>query len=109
MSGLKDTICTLNKFFDKCILKSSHNPQGWSPERIFLLGFSQGGIMALSMAILGLECSIGGVVSICGWFHIQESKLKRKSTNILITQGNADPALTIADIPRKVYFAISIL
>lgn len=39
---------------------------GWSSHRIFLFGFSQGGVVALDLALNISRVRLGGVVSVCG-------------------------------------------
>lgn len=70
---------------------------GFDPSRIFLFGFSQGGTVALDVALFGDIRNLGGVVSISGYL-LDEQKGEKKVGNgyggyILVTQGDNDPVV----------------
>jgi predicted esterase len=70
-----------------CIYNKLENT-GWPSERIFILGFGQGGQVALDLAIrLSNETSFGGVISISGYLDLtsfQASGQAEKIKGILL-------------------------
>ena len=98
--GNDETGWEFDKTFDgmnnliKKILKS-----GYSPSKIFLVGFSQGACLAIDFA-LRLPFSIGGVVVIAGFIKFKERFLEEASkesgdTPILLMHGNQDDIIPI--------------
>jgi phospholipase/carboxylesterase len=75
--------------------------QGWKPENIFFLGFSQGCLVASDFA-LHYPKKLGGVIGISGYFHF-EPRWKRyisdqiQKTPWLLTHGRQDDVLPLAD------------
>ena len=98
--GNDETGWEFDKTFDgmnnliKKILKS-----GYSPSKIFLVGFSQGACLAIDFA-LRLPFSIGGIVAIAGFIKFKERFLEEASkesgdTPILLMHGNQDDIIPI--------------
>ena len=72
---------------------------GYSPSKIFLIGFSQGACLAIDFA-LRLPFSIGGIVAIAGFIKFKERFLEEASkesgdTPILLMHGNQDDIIPI--------------
>ena len=72
---------------------------GYSPSKIFLVGFSQGACLAIDFA-LRLPFSIGGIVAIAGFIKFKERFLEEVSkescdTPILLMHGNQDDIIPI--------------
>ena len=72
---------------------------GYSPSKIFLIGFSQGACLAIDFA-LRLQFSIGGIVAIAGFIKFKERFLSEASnesddTPILLMHGNQDDIIPI--------------
>jgi phospholipase/carboxylesterase len=75
--------------------------QGWSPEKTFLLGFSQGCLISADVA-MHYPKRLGGVIGISGYFQFyprwrQEISPLAKQTPWLLTHGSKDDVLPIAD------------
>ena len=73
--------------------------KGYSPSKIFLIGFSQGACLAIDFA-LRLPFSIGGIVAIAGFIKFKERFLEEASnessdTPILLMHGNQDDIIPI--------------
>ena len=73
--------------------------RGYSPSKIFLIGFSQGACLAIDFA-LRLPFSIGGIVAIAGFIKFKERFLEEASnessdTPILLMHGNQDDIIPI--------------
>ena len=73
--------------------------KGYSPSKIFLIGFSQGACLAIDFA-LRLQFSIGGIVAIAGFIKFKERFLSEASnesgdTPILLMQGKQDDIIPI--------------
>ena len=73
--------------------------RGYSPPKIFLIGFSQGACLAIDFA-LRLPFSIGGIVAIAGFIKFKERFLEEASnessdTPILLMHGNQDDIIPI--------------
>ena len=73
--------------------------KGYSPSKIFLIGFSQGACLAIDFA-LRLPFSIGGIVAIAGFIKFKERFLSEASnesddTPILLMHGNQDDIIPI--------------
>ena len=73
--------------------------RGYSPSKIFLIGFSQGACLAIDFA-LRLPFSIGGIVAIAGFIKFKERFLEEASnesgdTPILLLHGNQDNIIPI--------------
>ena len=81
------------------LLRSS----GWAHERIFLLGFAQGGSAALAYALRS-EHRLGGVASVCG--HVLPESEDRaaapaaRQTPMLVLAGERDAQTPAADARR---------
>ena len=72
---------------------------GYSPSKIFLVGFSQGACLAIDFA-LRLPFSIGGIVAIAGFIKFKKRFLEEASnesgdTPILLIHGNQDDIIPI--------------
>lgn len=82
ISGLKELIETLPKFYPI------------DPERIFLVGFSQGSIVSMSFALKHSHL-IKGVVALHGYIpqYIKDKNhpISNQNLSILIAQGETDP------------------
>ena len=70
---------------------------GWRNHNIFLLGFSQGGLVSADLA-LNYDQAFAGVISVSSYFHFfsnWRSKLNRKNlrTPWLFTHGSQDDVL----------------
>ncbi|KAI7863418.1 Alpha/Beta hydrolase protein [Spinellus fusiger] len=81
---------------------------GFSPNTIFLFGFSQGGTVALDAALLGdLGFYVGGVVSISGYLleELVETATTQKGSlfggYVLITQGEKDAVVGSKAVAEK--------
>ncbi len=74
--------------------------QGWKPENIFLLGFSQGCLVSADVA-LHYPRKLGGIVGISGYFHFfprwKQNLQKNVGTPWLLTHGHQDDVLAIGD------------
>ena len=73
--------------------------KGYSPSKIFLIGFSQGACLAIDFA-LRLQFSIGGIVAIAGFIKFKERFLSEASnesddTPILLMHGKQDDIIPI--------------
>jgi phospholipase/carboxylesterase len=73
--------------------------RGYSPSKIFLIGFSQGACIAIDFA-LRLPFSIGGIISIAGFIKFKKRFLKdatKESTRtpILLMHGNQDDVIPV--------------
>ncbi|KAJ8325471.1 hypothetical protein BDV3_001274 [Batrachochytrium dendrobatidis] len=109
--GIQSTRSLICSFLTECVIASKEHPDGWPAERVFLLGFSQGGIMALDVALMGSwpdtytsemprALELGGVVSISGWIDMDRYDSSNtsingrvvKKTSVLVTQGISDGA-----------------
>ena len=82
-NALEQTAKDLKTFIETKLLISDKNPKGWPLERIFVLGFAQGGTTALHTMDWG---SFGGIISISG----QPLKHIVLSTPTLLTYGRKD-------------------
>lgn len=74
----------------------------WKPERIFLLGFSQGGIVAVDLGMYYRE-QLGGVIVVSDFMleEIMSSSMegiRQKNINILVTLGTKDPEISVAQL-----------
>ena len=74
--------------------------QGWKPENIFLLGFSQGCLVSADVA-LHYPRKLGGLVGISGYFHFfprwKRNLKMNRATPWLLTHGHQDEILPIAE------------
>ena len=81
-------------------LLSDLEEQGWKPENIFLLGFSQGCLVSADVA-LHYPRQLGGLVGISGYFHFfprwKQNLKKNLGTPWLLTHGHQDDVLPIED------------
>jgi phospholipase/carboxylesterase len=80
--------------------------QGWPPEKVGILGFSQGCLMALDVACRYPK-RLGAVVGISGFVGLLEEfpeKLSSaaKTQKILVTHGTMDPLLPLAQTQSQV-------
>lgn len=74
--------------------------QGWQPENVSILGFSQGALMAIDLA-LRYPAHFAGVVAISGFVEFAEEypqkfSAQAKSQKFLVTHGTFDPVLPMA-------------
>ena len=79
--------------------------QGFPPENIVLLGFSQGCLMTLEVGIRYPRL-FAGLVGISGYAHEPENLIKEKSPvaeqqKFLITHGTQDPLIPFADVKKQ--------
>ncbi|KAH6564120.1 hypothetical protein BASA50_003147 [Batrachochytrium salamandrivorans] len=126
-NGIKATRLLIYEFLTECVIASaSHHPDGWPSERVFLFGFSQGGVMALDAALMGHQVSLklerpvgkqdsplklGGVISISGWINpdmYDDEKASTRGvpllasyTSVLVTQGERDEGFDLAELSSK--------
>ncbi|KAI8897480.1 Phospholipase/carboxylesterase/thioesterase [Globomyces pollinis-pini] len=105
-AGIKKSRDLLSKFLKTCVFLSESNLGGWPPERVFLLGFSNGGTISLDLLLSGQidnkSINLGGVISISGWLfnnYLQESQPCK--VPICITQGKNDQTLSQQLIAKK--------
>ncbi len=74
--------------------------QGWEPENIFLLGFSQGCLVSSDVA-LNYPKKLGGVIGISGYFHFfprwKNTVQRNRLTPWLFTHGSKDDVLPLVD------------
>ena len=95
--SLEQTVSKLRALV--ALLRSS----GWAHERIFLLGFAQGGTAALAYALRS-EHRLGGVASVCG--HVLPESEDRaaapaaRQTPMLVLAGERDAQTPAADARR---------
>ncbi|KAJ3329081.1 hypothetical protein HDU76_008695 [Blyttiomyces sp. JEL0837] len=114
--GLLKTRKSLENFLSEVVFQSlessSHQKEndpllGWPPSQVFILGFAQGGSMALELALRGdLERKMGGVVSIGGgWLpHLQSTEevgRLNKGVKVLVIMGNRDPKVPLIVAEKK--------
>ncbi|KAI8905625.1 Alpha/Beta hydrolase protein [Gorgonomyces haynaldii] len=92
-SGLDKSRQEIIRFLKENVLGDGKDR--FPPERVFFLGFSQGGTMAVDV---GLNLKIGGVISISGWVEPEWYQTTLK-TPVLITQGTD---LTPASLEKKI-------
>ncbi|KAI9097151.1 Alpha/Beta hydrolase protein [Phlyctochytrium arcticum] len=96
-AGLATTRTFIKDILEKLILESASNPNGWSPDRIFLFGFSQGGMAAIDQVLFGTS-GLGGAISISGWpsqdLYPKTPETVNKNAKLLITQGLNDDVIT---------------
>ncbi|CAH1764419.1 9272_t:CDS:2 [Entrophospora sp. SA101] len=69
--------------------------RGIPPEKIFISGYSQGGLLTLAVALTS-EHKLGGFISLCGLLPRRDKLLavtqdKNKKTPILIINNSQDP------------------
>src|SRR5438874_9614013 len=69
--------------------------RGIPPEKIFISGYSQGGLITLAVALTS-QHKLGGFISLCGLLPRQDKLLaitqnKNKKTPILIINNSQDP------------------
>lgn len=79
--------------------------QGWKPDQIILLGFSQGSVMAADFA-LRYEKPLIGIVGISGYVYFPESLTNEinpaaKNQKWLITHGKYDTVMPVARTRRQ--------
>ena len=92
----------LNDFFSMIFKKYlSHN--------IFIMGFSQGGLVCLDF-VLYLESKVGGVFSIAGFNRFPDQQINRfhscqKMTPILIAHGKQDLVIPV-ETSNKIYLEL---
>ncbi|MCE3010268.1 MAG: serine esterase [Proteobacteria bacterium] len=81
-------------------LLSDLEAQGWKPENIHLLGFSQGCLVSSDVA-LHYPKKLGGVIGISGYFQFyprwKKALAQNRRTPWLFTHGNQDDVLPIED------------
>lgn len=81
--------------------------QGWKPENIYFLGFSQGSLMSIDLGIR-YPLRLGGIIGISGYIYFHESWKREISeaaykTPILLTHGTEDIDLPIKDTRKDVW------
>src|SRR5438128_6133275 len=69
--------------------------RGIPPEKIFISGYSQGGLLTLAVALTS-QHKLGGFISLCGLLPRRDKLLsitqdKNKKTPILIVNNSQDP------------------
>ena len=86
LRGLADTRAQLERLVDTLVAG------GWSRRDIFFLGFSQGAITAIDLAIHSTKERFGGVVAISGIALVEEdfAGVRSSHTPILATHGLSD-------------------
>jgi len=72
------------------VLQRLHQRHGYVLRNIYLLGFAQGGTVALSVLQTLQQFAIGGVVSICGPPPSALPSMQFNNTPVLFTQGMLD-------------------
>lgn len=74
--------------------------QGWKPENIYLLGFSQGCLVSSDVA-MHYPKKLGGVIGISGYFHFfprwKATMKQNRRTPWLFTHGTKDDVLPLSD------------
>lgn len=106
--GIKKTRELLLGFLQDRVFVSEQNPTGWKPDRVFIFGFSQGGIMALDILLFG-NLEIGGVVSVSGWLEKDAyDEIGSSNSPILITQGTSDQFINMQGVQQKLGYLKSI-
>ncbi len=78
--------------------------QGWPPENLYFLGFSQGCLVTGDLA-LNYPYPLGGIVGVSGYFYLfpqWKKRLKPPFTPWLITHGKLDEDLPIDFTRRQV-------
>ncbi|KAJ3377056.1 hypothetical protein HDU84_009117 [Entophlyctis sp. JEL0112] len=114
LSGLAHTRNLLIEFLDTCVFVSERWG-GANTKRVFLFGFSQGGCVALDLALAlrRRRRAIGGVVSMCGWLEVgmgtedgsgaadaDEVQVAGQAEcvdgDVLVVQGDRDATVTAA-------------
>jgi phospholipase/carboxylesterase len=80
--------------------------EGAPPERTFLLGFSQGCLMALD-AVLRHPRRLAGAVGISGYVHEPETLLRElppaaRTQRLLVTHGTHDPLIPLAPVRAQI-------
>ena len=83
----------LNSFFDELFNK-------YHSEKIYVLGFSQGGLVCLDF-VLFLDKPLGGIFSISGFIREPEANIKRfhacqMHTPVLISHGKNDDCVPVS-------------
>mgnify|MGYP003312385203 CR=1 FL=1 len=73
---------------------------GFLPDKIFLMGFSQGACLALEFG-LRLPFEVGGLIPIAGFIKfkdllIKEASIKSKKSPILLMHGSKDDVIPIS-------------
>ncbi len=81
-------------------LVEDENARGFPPSRVALAGFSQGGVIALQLA-LRAEMPFAGVVALSTYLHDQETvgnevTLASVDTPIFMAHGTMDPMIPVA-------------
>jgi predicted esterase len=95
-SSLKESISAIKKYI-------SSISRSYSAERIFIVGFSQGGVVAMLTIIDQLR--IGGVVSISGfipWEFLTAVPDIHCQTPVLITKGSKDEMISESEFQRSI-------
>jgi phospholipase/carboxylesterase len=87
------------------LLENLHQ-QGWSSQNIFLLGFSQGGLVSADVA-LHYPKKLAGVVGVSGYFHFfprwrNQLNQQNRKTPWLFTHGTRDDILEIGETKQGV-------
>jgi phospholipase/carboxylesterase len=91
-------------------LIARENERGISSSKIFLIGFSQGGAIALSTG-LRRESGLAGIVALSTYLPIADSAANEathagKNTPVFFAHGSADPVIPVA-IGKASYFTLA--
>ncbi|KAL2920052.1 hypothetical protein HK105_200118 [Polyrhizophydium stewartii] len=109
-------------FLAESVFESESHRDGWPAERVFLLGFAQGGAAALDAALLGTRpgadsapLQVGGVVSIGGWLEparyaagaldgagARRLAARQTRPHVLVTAGERDETVAVSRVPALV-------
>lgn len=105
----------MEKLIEACFLQTEPHPGRWPAERIFLLGFSQGGISAVDLVTFGTikanseRKTLGGAISISGLpseaLYAGNILQVNRGAKILITHGSADEVVSNAEWKKRVCFS----
>ncbi len=91
-------------------LIARENDRGVASSKIFLVGFSQGGAVALA-AGLRREAGIAGIVALSTYLPMSDTTANEitpagKNTPVFFAHGSADPVIPV-DIGKASYFALA--
>ncbi len=96
LDGVRETAPILDAFIDEKLIEL-----GLGEDKLLLIGFSQGAMMALHVG-LRRERRIAGIISYSGMLAGEEllaAEIKSRPP-VLLTHGDADPVLPVAAIGR---------
>eukprot|EP00048_Salpingoeca_helianthica_P002849 m.61399 g.61399 ORF g.61399 m.61399 type:complete len:309 (+) comp12345_c0_seq1:427-1353(+) len=103
LQGLSQSVSKLQLVIEDLVQR------GWSRKHIFLVGFAQGGAVALDCALSSPQL-LGGAVSVSGGCFLPESgptvstsrQWKQRGVPLLITHGAHDPSLRVETVAAQV-------